>query len=176
MDNSLGKNIIPTNEAERLKALQHYDLLKGVPQGYFNNLAQIIAKTFDAPIALVSLVKSDVVEFAGNKGMEGTDTAPRSISLCSLAVLDDQPVIFPDAMEEPCLLANPLVQGDFGLRFYAGAPILSPGGAALGTVCVVDKEPREFTEEDTRMLQYFATVAMNEIVARSQTLRTEKPS
>ncbi|GAA4334275.1 GAF domain-containing protein [Flaviaesturariibacter amylovorans] len=171
MDNSFGKNIIPENERARIDVLSNHNLLEKVPQGYFNNLAQIVAKTFDMPIALVSLVKSEEVEFIGNKGMEGTKSAPRGVSLCSLAVLGDQPIVFPDALEGPCLLANPLVRGEFGLRFYAGAPIISPTGESIGTVCVVDKGTRDFSEEDIRMLQYFANVAMNEIIARVQTLK-----
>lgn len=114
------------------------------------------------------------VAFAGNAGMEGTDTAPRDISLCSLAVLDENPTIFPDAMKEPCLIANPLVQGEFGLRFYAGAPILDEDGAALGTVCVVDKVPREFSDKEQEMLRGFARTAMKEIKQRALTLRVPK--
>ena len=173
MENSFGKNIIPLNEKERLAALHRYQILKDLPQGYFSNLAQIVARTFDTPIALVSLVDEKSVLFPGNVGMEGIPAAPRGISLCSLAVLDDHPTVFEDALEEPCLLTNPLVTGNFGLRFYAGAPITTPDGYAIGTVCVVDKEPRAFNEKDRELLQYFATVAMQDIEHRIQTLNVK---
>jgi len=173
MENSFGKNIIPYNEKGRLAALHRYQILKDLPQGYFSNLAQIVARTFATPIALVSLVDEKRVLFPGNVGMEGTTEAPRGISLCSLAVLDDNPTVFENALEEPCLLTNPLVTGSFGLRFYAGAPITTADGYAIGTVCVVDKEPRVFTEKDRELLQYFATVAMQDIEHRMQTLHVK---
>ncbi|GAB4094481.1 GAF domain-containing protein [Flaviaesturariibacter terrae] len=169
--NSFGKDIIPANEQERLSAMTHYRLLNELPAGYFNGLAQIIARTFDTPIALVSLVGKDEVLFPGNMGMDGTDSAPRGVSLCSLAILSDKPTIFENSLNEPCLLANPLVTGNFGLRFYAGAPITTKDGFPIGTVCVVDKEPRTFTESEKAMLQEFAATAMIEIEKRYELIR-----
>jgi GAF domain-containing protein len=170
MENTFGKPIIPANENERLQALYHYRLLDNLPAGYFTNLAHIIAQSFDTPIALVSIVDKEKVLFPGNVGMEDTSEVSRGISLCSLAVLDDEPTIFRDALKEPCLLSNPLVTGEFGLRFYAGAPILTKDGFALGTVCVVDKEPREFSAKEEAMLQSFADTAMEEIEMRLRML------
>jgi GAF domain-containing protein len=170
--NYFGRNIIPENEAARLHELEYYKLLEGLPEGYFTNLAHIVAQTFDTPIALVSLVDSDSVLFPGNVGMEGAKEVPRGMSLCSLAVLDDNPTIFNDALEEPCLLANPLVSGDFGLRFYAGAPIITKLGFAIGTVCVVDKEPRAFSGSEKQMLRDFAAAAMEEIERRLQLMQS----
>lgn len=166
----VGREIIPPNEAERLKALYRYQLLNGLPPGYFTNLAHIMALTFDTPIALVSLVDKEKVLFPGNVGMAGTHEVPRGLSLCSLAIMDTEPTVFEDALKEPCLLANPLVTGSFGLRFYAGAPIVTNDGYALGTVCIVDKEPREFSERDQQLLQGFAQTAMNDIEIRLRTL------
>src|SRR5688572_26766717 len=163
MENTFGKNLIPANEEARLKALARYKLLKNLPENYFNNMANIMAKTFDTPIALVSLVDKDEVLFPGNVGMVDTKQAPRNISLCSLAILDEQPTIFENALLEPCLLANPLVAGEFGLRFYAGAPIITEDGFPIGTVCLVDKEPRTFTEIEQQMLEGFARTAMQEL-------------
>jgi hypothetical protein len=108
MKNHFGKDIIPGNEEERLKAIRAYDLLDSLPEGYFTNLAHIIARTFNTPIALVSIVDKETVLFPGNYGMESTKVVSRGLSLCSLAVLDESPTIFPDALKEPCLLANPL--------------------------------------------------------------------
>lgn len=170
MQNTFGRDIIPFNERERLMALERIKLLNNIPQGYFNSLAQIMAQTFDVPIALVSLVDKETVEFPGNKGMPGTTVVPRGISLCSLAILEDQPTIFNDALEEPCLLANPLVSGEFGLRFYAGAPIVTRDGYAIGTVCVVDKEPRAFSNREKEMLQQFASTIIEDLEVRQLTL------
>jgi GAF domain-containing protein len=170
MKNFFGKNIIPANDEQRLKALKRYQLIDNIPEGYFTNLANIVARTFDTPIALVSLVDKESVEFPGNHGMEDTKEVSRGLSLCSLAVLDESPTVIPNAIEEPCLLANPLVIGEFGLRFYAGAPITTKDGYNIGTVCVVDKEARSFSKEDEELLKYFAHVAMQEIEARHHTL------
>ncbi|MBA3680143.1 MAG: GAF domain-containing protein [Bacteroidetes bacterium] len=167
MTNTFNKPIIPENEADRLKALEYFDILNTLPDRYFSNLARIIAVTFDAPIALVSLVGSEDVIFKGNFGMPGVDKVDRGKSLCSLAVLDTEPTIFNDAIKEPCLLKNPLVVGEFGLRFYAGAPIITKEGFAIGTVCIVGKEPRDFSQNETDILKLFAENAMHEIEMRS---------
>ena len=171
MTNTFAQNIIPANEAERLKAMRRYQLLEGVPEGYFANMAHIIAQAFDAPIALVSLVAEKTVTFPGNVGMPETKEVPRGLSLCSLAILDEEPTIFTDALEEPCLLANPLVHGEFGLRFYAGAPIVTNDGYAIGTVCIVAKEPRTLSEKEEEMLKSFARSAMEEIELRHKLLQ-----
>ncbi|MBL7910053.1 MAG: GAF domain-containing protein [Bacteroidia bacterium] len=166
MVNTFNKTILPENEVDRLKALEYFDILNALPDRYFSNLARIIAVTFDVPIALVSLVGSEDVIFKGNFGMKGINRVDRGKSLCSLAVLDLEPTIFADAIKEPCLLTNPLVIGEFGLRFYAGAPIITKEGFSIGTVCIVGKEPREFSADETEILKLFAENAMHEIEMR----------
>ncbi len=166
MMNTITKEIIPANEAGRMKALEYYDILNDLPDKYFSNLARIISVTFNAPIALVSLVAKEEVHFKGNFGMEGIDKVSRGESLCSLAVLDANPTIFKDALNEPCLLKNPLVAGEFGLRFYAGAPIITKNGFNIGTVCIVGKHPRNFSEKEAETLQLFAENVMHEIEMR----------
>src|SRR5438309_4065060 len=138
MTNSFGFPIIPANETERLASLKAYEILDSGPEIFFDNLAQIMARCFNVPIALISLVDEERVFLKARVGMPETQYVPRGISLCSLAVLDHRPTVFENALKEPCLLANPLVAGEFGLRFYAGAPITTPDGHNIGTVCVVD--------------------------------------
>lgn len=166
MDNKFGIEIIPENENERLEALRYYNVLNNLPDRYFTNLAHIIAATFNTPIALITLVSKEDVIFKGNAGMEGVEKVDRGISLCSLAILNPKPTVFNNALDEPCLLSNPLVVGEFGLRFYAGAPITTPGGFHIGSVCVVDKEPRQFSDNEKVILQRFAENAMHEIEMR----------
>lgn len=170
MQNVFNKNIIPSNEVARLKSLRSYQILDSTPELFFNNLAQIIAQCFQSPIALISLVDSDQVFLKANVGMDGTRHVPRGISLCSLAIMEQEPTIFQDTLKEPCLLANPLVAGEFGMRFYAGAPIVSPEGFAIGTVCVVDKKPRKFSDMDQDLLVLFAGSVMEAIADRRQNL------
>jgi GAF domain-containing protein len=163
MENTFTIPIIPENETERLQALSHFNITDELPNDYFNSFAKIVGTAFNAPIALVSLVGDEDVFFRGNYGMEGTNRVPRGKSLCSLAILNPAPTIFKDAKEEPCLLRNPLVTGTFGLRFYAGAPLITSDGYNIGSVCIVDKVPRNWTEADTRILQKFSEVAMLQI-------------
>ncbi|HET7898444.1 MAG TPA: GAF domain-containing protein [Flavisolibacter sp.] len=170
MENTFGINIIPDNEENRLQALYRYNVLHELPKRHFTNLARIIATTFNVPIALISLVDKETVHFPGNYGMQGTKLVARGISLCSLAVLDEKPTVFENALQEPCLLANPLVSGKFGLRFYAGAPIRTDDGYAIGTVCIVDKEPRTFARSEQELLEDFAQTVMQELEMRRKML------
>lgn len=171
MINTFNKPIIPDNEELRLVALAYFDILNDLPDRYFTNLAHIIAATFKSEIALVSLVGEEMVHFKGNVGMEGVNKVKRGKSLCSLAILDPEPTIFYDTLKEPCLLRNPLVIGEFGLRFYAGAPIISRQGFNIGTVCIVGKDPREFTEKEKELLVLFAENTMHEIEMRGEIKR-----
>ena len=170
MHNTFGKDIIPHNDTERLKAVQYYDIIGDLKDSYFHNLGQIVARTFDTPIALISFVEKEKVSFKVNIGMEGTNEVERGVSLCSLAILGDDPTIFFDATKEPCLINNPLVAGEFGLKFYAGAPITTPDGYNIGTLCILDFESREFSENESEILIDFAKVAMQELIARKEIL------
>jgi len=154
------------NESNRLKALKRYKLVNGLPKDYFTYLAQSVADTFHTPIALVSIVDKEHVAFPGNVGIPNIEEIPRNISLCSMALLKDHPTIYPDTLKEPMLLSNPLISGAFGLRFYAGAPIICDEGYALGVVCIVDKQPRELSEAEVEKLQGFANTAMQQIKQR----------
>jgi signal transduction histidine kinase len=169
--NTFGKNIIPLNDAERLEALYSYNILDSPPEKAFDNLAHIIADDFDVPIALISLVDKNHVFFKANVGMNGVRRVERGISLCSLAILSNEPTIFEKPMEEPCLLANPLVQGAFGLRFYAGAPIITADGFNIGTVCIVDKKERHFTKRQEARLVRYAQAVMHEISIRQAVIQ-----
>lgn len=158
------------NEKNRLKALRRYKLVNGLPQGYFYELAQSVADTFHTPIALVSVVDKDHVAFPGNVGIPNIEQMPRNISLCSMALLKDHPTVYPDTLEVPELLTNPLIAGDFGVRFYAGAPIITDDGYALGVVCIVDKQPRQLSEKEVSALKSFAETAMQQIKKRLKSL------
>lgn len=166
MKNTFGKNIIPKDEEKRLEELHKYVELNGTPDKYFNEMSYIIAKCFNTPIALISLVGNEHVEFKGNFGMDGVNSADRGTSLCSLAILDLEPTVFKDATKEPCLLANPLVAGEFGLKFYAAAPITTKNGYNIGAVCLVDKEPRDFSNEEKDLLKDFAGNVIRELEYR----------
>jgi PAS domain S-box-containing protein len=167
-------NILPKDEEKRLTALRRYEILDTSVEESFNNIAKIMTHVFKTPIALVSLVDEDKVFFKGNIGMPGVKYTDRSVSLCSFAILSPAPTIFSDPKNEPCLLANPLVHGDFGLRFYAGAPLITLDGHNIGSVCIVDKEQRIFTALEEELLVRFSKMVMNELEFRLAVAKQEK--
>ena len=167
MENTFGRPIIPDNEHERVKKLRSLHILDThLEDGPFKHIAAMASRMFNVPIALVNLVETDNVWIMGNVGMEGTEKVKRGTSLCSLSILRDDVTVFENAKEEPCLLANPLVAGDFGLQFYAGAPLKTYDGYNIGALCIVDKIPREFSDADQKMLESLAAIIMDEIEKR----------
>ncbi len=166
MINTFGIPIIPENDDKRIEALHHYKIIEADVHESFDNIAHIMAAFFDVPIALVSLVDKEEVIFKGNVGMHGVAKNSRGISLCALAVLNDDVIVFENAPKEPCLISNPLVAGSFGLKFYAGAPLTTKEGYHIGTVCIVDKKPRSFSPSQMQQLKRFSKMVMNEIELR----------
>lgn len=130
-----------SNEKKRVDSLHGYRLLDTPPEPEFDSIVKRAAAALDAPIALMSLVDSDRQWFKAAIGMEGTET-PRSVSFCSYAIEGDDVMVVADARKDERFEENPLVVGDPSIRFYAGAPIVTEGGAKIGTICVIDREPR----------------------------------
>lgn len=170
MENTFGVSIIPENESARLANLRHYGIVDTVSEGSFNNVASIAAHMFKTPMAFVSFVEESRVWFKANVGLEGVQETPRGVSLCSLAILNNEPTVFQNTLDASCLMANPLVAGEFGMRFYAGAPIKTPEGHNIGAVCVVDKEPRLFSDADQRVLTHLASIVMDELLLRKKNM------
>ncbi|GEO04059.1 hypothetical protein AAE02nite_17230 [Adhaeribacter aerolatus] len=157
---------IPDNEQIRLECLRSYRILDSQPEAPFNLIATLAAERFNAPVALISLVDKYRVWYKASIGLGGINEVPRQDSLCSMVVLQDAVTVINDALQEPCLLVNPFVASNFGLRFYAGAPIKTPDGLRLGAVCVIDKHPRYFDESEQKGLEELAAMAMQEIKNR----------
>ncbi|ALI98030.1 GAF domain-containing protein [Rufibacter tibetensis] len=164
MDNTFGLPIIPDNEEARLAKLRSLNILGGYQEeGRFKHIAAMASRMFEVPIALINLVDSEVVWTKASAGLDETPAIPRGTSLCSLAVLKDEPTVFENAKSEPCLLANPLVVGEFGLQFYAAAPLKTSDGFNIGALCIVDKEPRTFSQAEQKVLENLASIVMEEI-------------
>src|SRR5216683_7618310 len=132
---------IPVNETERLAALRRYCVLDTAPEPAFDRLTRVVAHVFRVPTVLVSLVESDRQWFKSRMGLDATETS-RDVSFCSHAVFHRDVLIVPDATRDPRFVDNPLVAGAPGLRFYAGAPLITADGFALGTLCAIDYQPR----------------------------------
>ncbi|HZU63910.1 MAG TPA: EAL domain-containing protein [Novosphingobium sp.] len=150
---------ILANEAARLRSLYSYDILDTPPDARFDNLAEIASSHFEAPIALVSLVDQDRQWFKAAVGL-GARQTPREQSFCAHAIASkDEVLIIEDAWADPRFANNPLVTGDPHIRFYAGAPILASNGDPLGTICVIDRQPRLTHPRDARFLARLAANA-----------------
>lgn len=157
--------MIAKNEAARLEAVRRYAILDTPPDGTFDNITSLAARFFEVPIAVVSIVDHDRVWFKSKHGISveqiGVDPG-----LCTSAILKDAPTIIPDTRLDPQTLANPLVAGQFGLRFYAAAPLTTADGYKLGTLCVMDKQPRDIDESQAKILQDLATVVVDQLELR----------
>ena len=158
---------LPPDEAGRLRALAAYDAEGVLPEVEFNRVVRLAADLLGAPIATISLVGHDRQVFQGRFGLEASDT-PRSVSFCAHAIMADEVMVVPDATRDPRFSGNPLVTGEFGMRFYAGAPLVSPlDGQRIGTLCVIDRVPRPMlTERETRLLRGLAALAMDRMELR----------
>jgi len=170
IENTFGKNIIPENDSQRIQVLKRYQIMDTPSEESFDNMARLCTQIFGVPISLVSLVDSERVFFKANVGMGSAKEANRGKSLCALAVLDPEVTVFEDALKEPCLIANPNVAGDFGLRFYAGAPLITRDGFLIGTLCIIDKQPREFSKHQQTILAGIATAIMDQLELRLSAL------
>lgn len=151
-------------EAERIKALKKYDILDTPPDGSYDNLTKLAAKLLDMPIALISLVDTDRIWFKSRYGLD-VSQIDRDPGLCASAILADDFYLVEDAIKDPRTLANLLVAGEFGLRFYAAVP-LKVQGYNLGTFCVLDKNPRRFTEDQKKLLQSLADIVIDQMELR----------
>ncbi|MBD1865030.1 MULTISPECIES: ATP-binding protein [Trichocoleus] len=133
---------LPANETERLAALHRYKILDTPPEAAFDRITTLAARLFDLPIVLISLVDESRAWFKSTIGFDASEV-PRDATLCSFALLTNESLIVPDTRQDDRFVCNPFVQSEPGVRFYAGAPLLTPDGFNLGTLCLLDTQPHE---------------------------------
>lgn len=146
---------IPFNEAKRIKALLDCDILDSEAESSFDQITQLAAQLFDVPVCLISLVDSERQWFKSRFGLEVTET-PRDISFCGHVVEAEKTMVVSDADKDERFNDNPLVTGDLGLKFYAGAPVVGDKGYVFGTLCLIDFKTRDFSEDQVKLLNCLA--------------------
>lgn len=142
---------LPADEELRLQDLRSYDILDTAAESDFDELVELAGQICNSPISLITLLDKDRQWFKAKRGMEDKSTS-RDMAFCSHAILQDDIFVVEDAAADPRFSDNPLVTGGPGIRFYAGAPVLSPGGYKMGTICIIDKTPKKLLPEEERAL------------------------
>ena len=150
---------IPLNEHPRLDLLRQYGVLDTAAEPAFDEIAQRAAEICQTPIGLLTFVDRDRVWFKASTGLEFREM-PRDTSFCAYAICQNELYVAPDLLADERFSHNPLVTQKPHLRFYAGMPLLSPEGLVLGTLCVIDRKPRELTPEQTDELKELAQGAV----------------
>ena len=154
----------PVSEASRLRALHELKILDTESEERFDRLTRMARRMFGVPIALVSLVDANRQCFKSRQGLEAAQTG-RDISFCGHAILGEDVFVIPDASSDQRFSDNPLVTNDPNIRFYAGCPLTLEGGHKVGTLCLIDREPRDFDGEDQAALRDLAEMAEAELAA-----------
>ncbi len=156
---------VPADEDQRLRDLERYGLFEADSDEHFDRILDLAAAIFRTPIVAISLVEADRQWFLARRGLEVRET-PREMAFCAHAIVHDDVMVVPDARDDERFRSNPLVFADPHIRFYAGAPLQSPEGHNLGTLCVIDREPRDLSAEQRALLHRLAQLAMRELELR----------
>jgi hypothetical protein len=165
---------IPRDEDERLSALLDLHLLDTAAEPVFDRITAKIARVFEVPIALISLVDRDRLFFKSHTGLPDDlareRQAPRDVSVCGHVVARNEVTVIEDLARDRRFASNPWIRAR-GLRFYAGAPLRAPGGQPIGSLCLLDTKPRPFSAREQRHLQEYASEVMEEMAKRSSLSR-----
>lgn len=162
---------IPDNDAARIEDLHSFEVLDTPKEDSFDAITRLAARLFGVPIAVVSLVDKDRQWFKSSHGLDAEQT-PRDQAFCTYAIMEPEPLVVLDATLDDRFKDNPLVTGDLGIRFYAGAPLVSPDNYRLGTFCIIDMKPRDsFHGFERNNLFDFATTTVDILEMRKRMLR-----
>jgi len=163
---------VPANEAARMAALARFDILDSDPEREFDDLARLASQICGTPYALITLVDRDRQWFKARVGVEARET-PRSVSVCAHAILRHDPLVVPDATKDSRFSDNPLVKGGPGFHFYAGAPLVTNDGQAIGTICVLDRVARQLDPDQIESLRALSRQVVSQLELRRR-VRAER--
>jgi len=159
--------LIPDNEAARLETLRQYQVLDTDSEDTFDDLTRLAAYICQTPTALISLIDANRQWFKARVGLQARET-PRDVSFCGHAILSRACLIIEDAFADERFADNPLVTGEPFVRFYAGMPLMSPEGFAIGTLCVIDRQPHRLDVKQVDALQMLANQVMSQLELRRE--------
>lgn len=162
------KAALPADEIQRLARLRALGVLDSAPEPMFDSLTRLAAQIAGTPIALVSLIDEQRQWFKANLGLPGVQQTPRDVAFCAHAILERDVMTVADARTDPRFADNPLVTGEPGIRFYAGAPLTMPGGERLGTLCVIDRAPRQLSDDQKLQLAELAQAVVQALLLRER--------
>ncbi|GFD96932.1 hypothetical protein KUL156_38960 [Alteromonas sp. KUL156] len=166
---------LPKNEDERLAELLSYDIIDTEAEKLFDDLTALASQICETPIALISLVDPNRQWFKSRVGLDAEETS-REIAFCSHAILQEDVFEIPNATLDPRFHDNPLVTGSPDIRFYAGAPLITPSGHAIGTLCAIDKKPRRLTDAQKMSLQTLSKSVVAHLELRRKNRELERTS
>lgn len=155
----------PINDAQRLDILRKYEILDSEAEKEFDDLTQLASFICNTPISIVTLIDEDRQWFKSKVGFDATE-APRDTSFCGHVILEDEVMVINDATKDDRFHDNPAVTGEFHLRFYAGAPLIDKSGFKLGSLCVVDRQPRELSKEQIDALKKLSRLVVAQMELR----------
>lgn len=161
---------LPTNEAERLAALKEYHILDTGTEQSYEDITILAAHICEVPTAMISLVDEARQWFKSRVGLEQQQTS-RDVAFCAHAILQNEPLIVRDATTDQRFADSALVTGELHIRFYAGFPLINPEGLALGTLCVVDRQPRQLSAEQLKTMQALSRQVMTLLELRRVSAR-----
>ena len=156
---------IPDNETQRLAALREYHILDTAAEQTYDDITALAAYVCGVPIAMISLVDESRQWFKSKLGLNQQET-PRDVAFCAHAILQSEPLIVRDALKDTRFADSALVTRSPHIRFYAGFPLASPEGFALGTLCAIDRKPRQLSAEQKRAMLALARQVMALLEAR----------
>jgi PAS domain S-box-containing protein len=158
---------VPAQESERQEALRRYKVLDTPPEESFDRLTRLAAQLFGVPVALISLIDADRQWHKSCYGFDARELS-REVSFCAHNLVEDDVMVVQDALADARFAHNPLVTADPNVRFYAGAPLITPGGYTLGSLCVLDVTPRTFAAAQQAQLRDLAAMVMDELDLRRE--------